>query len=298
MSQSKSVLYSQNFLRSSNLARKLIEMSSLTKDDLVMEIGAGKGIITAVLIQYCKNVVAFEIDDKLFGKLHETFKDTRNIKLVKESFLNYNLPLTGYKIFSNIPFNITSDIIRKLVTTEVPPVDTYLIVQSEAARKFVGNPYGKETLFAILIKPRFTLEIIHKFTPADFNPSPRVDIVLLHIKQLGQPFVEKQAESMYKDFVTFSFSQWKPTLREGLKTIFTNEQFIRLSKDLKFNVSAMPTNLDFNQWLGLFKFFQIGVVGNKKQQVVGSYNKLMSQQANLDKIHRTRVAKDWKIKHI
>lgn len=292
----KSITHSQNFLKDRELIRSLIEKSSIVKEDLVYEIGAGKGIITEQLADYCGKVVALEVDDNLFRELRGKFQNRTSIEVLLMDFLRYRLPKGNYKIFSNIPFNITADIIRKLTEAEFPPEDSYLIVQKEAALRYMGSPHGKETQFSILLKPWFEMSITHDFRRTDFDPVPRVDSVLLRIRKRSNPEIALADKSIYNDFIVYSFKQWKPSLREGLSAIFTKDQFSRLSRDLRFSIEATPTDLVFEQWLGLFKYFLTGVNSHKKILVAGSAKQVFSQNKQLNKIHRTRKDRHWKDK--
>lgn len=290
----KSVIYSQNFTVNSSLVENLIEQSSISKEDVVYEIGSGTGVITAELARKCKKVIAVEIDNELVKKLRIKFSDVSNIEIREENFLSNPLTESIYKVFSNIPFNITAAIIKRLTEAKNPPLDTFLFVQHDAAKKFVGSPIAKETQSSLLLKPSFELSIVHRFKRTDFKPVPNVDIVLLRIKKRVQSIVEPKNIQLYRDFIVYSFNVWKPTLRDGLKKIFTDNQFLRLANDLGVPTSAKPTDLNFSQWLGLFDFFAKGTDTSKKLLIRGSENRLKSQQVKLDKIHRTRVVGNWK----
>lgn len=289
-----SLSISQNFLTSQNLVSDLLHKTSITKEDIVYEIGSGLGTITQVLAKNCKKVVAIELDYKLYSEFSKTLKDQPNVEIRKEDFLTTKLPETPYKVFSNIPFNLTASIIKKLIWANNPPVDSYLFVQKEAANKYLGLPYGKGTQMSTLIKPWFELSVIHNFNKFDFKPVPNVDIVLIRIKRLEQPAVSIENKNVYQDFVSYSFNAWKPNVKEALAKIFTDEQFQRLSKNLKFPISVKPSELSFEQWLGLFNYFQTNISGPKKEIVRGSYQKLLKQQAGLSKINRTRLAANWR----
>lgn len=290
----KSVIYSQNFTVNPLLVANLIEHSSISKEDFVYEVGPGTGIITAELARRCKKVVAIEIDKNLAKKLQTKFINVPNVEVLEKNFLLHPLNEPRYKVFSNIPYNITAAIVKKLTETKNLPIDIFLFVQHDAAKKFLGAPSAKETQFSLLLKPVFELSITHQFKRNDFRPTSNVDIVLLRIKKRAEPMVEQQNEKLYRDFIIYSFNAWKPTLKEGLKKIFTDYQFLRLAKELNFSSSAKPTDLNFSQWLGLFNFFTKGVDVSKKVLIRGSEEKLRNQQAKLDKINRTRVAKDWR----
>jgi len=290
----KSVLFSQNLLRDLNLIEQLVIASSLKPDDTVYEIGAGKGIITEVLASHCKNVVAIESDPQFVGQLKQRYATQPNVTIVQGNFLDHLLPKSSYKVFSNIPFNITSDIIRKLVNADTPPTDSYLITQYEAALKFAGKPYGKESLFSVQIKPWFELLIKYQFKKSDFTPEPKVKIVLLRITKRQKPLISDNQSKVFKDFVAYVFNRSMPNIKVGLKHIFTGNQISRIAKDLRFSESATPTQLSFEQWLDLFKAF-ISLVDIKKRQIVaGSDSKLKNEQAGIEKYHRTRMSKNWK----
>ena len=131
MKKQKRKLLSQNFLHSRKLVKKLIRSSSIGKADLVIEIGAGKGIITQELLQRAKNVTSIELDTHWYNYLHNKFKDTPELKLYNADFLNFPLPNTSYKVFANIPFSIEGKIIRKLIDAKNPPEDCFLIMMKE-----------------------------------------------------------------------------------------------------------------------------------------------------------------------
>jgi len=281
--------YSQNFLRNPDLIEKLLNSSLIKSDDTVLEIGAGNGIITAVLVKRCKLVIAVEIDKNLVVRLRQKFGQSRNVKVCEANFLTFPLPKDEYSIFANIPFAITADIIRKITKIDTAPVVSYLVVQKEAAQKFSGCPYGKETLSSVLNKPWFDFSITHEFLRNDFVPAPRVDIVLLKITKLEKPLVDPKQMGLYNDFVTYGFTSFRPTLRSGYKHIISNTQFSKLAKDLGFDIDANPRDLVFEQWLRMFAFFVRGIDEKKQQLVRGSLEKLNKQQEGLEKIHRTRI---------
>ena len=227
----KSIKYSQNFLKDISLIKQLIDKSTLNSSDVVYEIGAGKGIITKILASKCKEVIAIETDPTLVEELKKKFSESLNIKIVDSNFLNFDLPKHAYKVFSNIPFNITSDVVRKLIFAPMPPSDSYLIIQKEAALKFSGYPYSSESLFSVLIKPWFKPNLMHTFRKNDFLPKPSVDTVLYRLTKREKPLIEERESQLYKDFVSYVFNRSVPNLKKGLGKIFTNSQLSNLKKD-------------------------------------------------------------------
>lgn len=289
------IKYSQNFLKDKKLTESLLNKSSIQKTDVVYEIGAGQGIITTELIKGSGKVVAFEIDGNLFNKLSDRFKDEKLIELRLGNFLDYPLPNQPYKVFSNIPFNITSAIIKKLTQSPNPPEDVYLIVQQEASSKFIGKPEEKvNSLLSILIKLNFNITIFHKFNREDFFPKPNVDVVMLRIQKLDRPLIPIQDTHLFYDFVTYAFSQFKPNILQGLSKVIDKNKVIELAHKTHFLTNLKPSELDFAHWLILFDTFVKTSSITQKRIVQGSFKRLQLQQTTLQKINRTRNDRNWK----
>ena len=198
--QTVPVSFTQNFLTSQKTINRLLRLTNINRNDTVIEIGAGKGHITKPLLNKCGRVIASEIDTRLYESLIAKFSDTKNIHLINEDFLRYSLPKTQYKVFSNIPFAITTDIVRKLTQDKNPPQDAWLVMEKGTAKRFCGQP--NNTLQSLLLKPFFNLSIVYHFQREDFHPMPRVDVVLLHISQKGEPDILWSEQKVYCDFIS------------------------------------------------------------------------------------------------
>jgi len=258
----KQISLAQNFLRSSKLVRSLLETSSIGAGDIVYEIGPGRGILTAELARIARRVVAIEKDPDLARGLCRRFCNLDSVKIVAADFLRYPVPDRKYKIFANIPYNLTADIVRKILYTQPVPDEAWLIMQKEAAEKFAGRP--RETQFSILAKPSFDIRILHDLRRTDFEPVPSVDSVLLHIKRRPSALVRQEDAFLWRSFVRYGFGTWKHSLKLIFKPVFSYEQWKRLSRDLHFPLDAIPSGLTFEQWLGLFECFKQRVPGNKQ----------------------------------
>ncbi|MFZ0548143.1 MAG: 23S ribosomal RNA methyltransferase Erm, partial [Candidatus Promineifilaceae bacterium] len=260
--QHNQIAFAQNFFREPKVVQSLIRASSIGRSDVVYEIGAGRGIITAELAQTAEKVIAIEKDPALVTYLRQRFRDVCNVEIVEGDFLRYRIPEQGYKIFGNIPFNQTADIMRKILFDAPVPDQAYLVMQKEAAEKFSGSP--KETQFSVLAKPQFQLWIGRYLCRTDFTPVPNVDVVLLHIKKRPFPLVPKEDFYLYRKFVRYGFNGWKKSLKLTFKPVFTYKQWKHLSKSLCFPLDATPSELTFEQWLGLFECFRQRVPDSKQ----------------------------------
>jgi 23S rRNA (adenine-N6)-dimethyltransferase len=291
------IAYSQNFIKDKGLVANLINKTSLTDQDVVCEIGVGQGIITEQLLKRVKKVIAFEIDKNLYDKLSDRLTGQNSLELKFGNFLDYNLPSYPFKVFSNIPFNITSAIVKKLTQSPNTPIDTYLFVQKEAAKKLIGKTFDdKNSQLAVLLKPWFDTEVIHKFDRNDFFPKPMIDIVLMRIEKREKPLVEARNKELYEDFIVYTFNQFKPNVVEGLAKVIGKDNMFKLSSQLGFKPHSKPSELDYPHWQGIFTHFLTKTDMSRKAIIRGASNRLSAQQEKLEKIHRTRVDKNWKSK--
>jgi 23S rRNA (adenine-N6)-dimethyltransferase len=277
---------SQNFLTDAGLAASLVEQSSLKKDDLVVEIGAGRGIITAQLLQRCGRVIAVEKDPALCALLRRRFAGQPRLVLHGGDFRDYPLPRQPYKVFSNLPYHITSAIVERLTASANPPDEACLVMQKEAAEMFLGEP--RESLRSILLQPWFELELLHRFRRSDFTTQPRVDSVLLRFRKRIPPLVAAPDRQRFRDFVVFVFTAWRPNLGSALKDLFSPTQRKRISREQSIDLEAKPTSLRFEHWLCLFAAFKKIASPQAAGLVQGSERRLRRQQEKLVKIHRTR----------
>lgn len=262
----KKIRFAQNFFKNRRLVASIVAGSSLNKEDVVYEIGPGEGIITRELIERAGKVIAIEKDATLSIRLRDKFREMGNVEIREGDFLRYKIKERKYKIFSNIPFNITAEIVKAILFGENPPEEAYLVVQKEAAWKFTGNP--TETEVSVLAKPWFTIEVLREFRRTDFEPVPSVDVVFLRIARREQTLVSTANARNYQKFVKFGFEAWKKDLKTTYKHVFTYEQWKQLSKNFSFPIKATPADLKFEQWFGLFEYFLSGVIDSKKAVVL------------------------------
>jgi 23S rRNA (adenine-N6)-dimethyltransferase len=255
-------MLAQNVLKSSKLVHSLLDTTSIAPSDIVYEIGPGRGIITMELARIVSRLIAVEKDSLLFDRLRRRFQDVANVQIVSGDFLQYHIHHQRYKIFANIPYNITAEIVRKILNTPPFPSEAYLVMQKEAAEKFSGSPC--ETQFSLLAKPMFDLQIIRELRRTDFVPVPRVDSVLLRVEKRPAPLVQKEEISLYRSFIRYGFGTWKHNLKLIFKSVFTYPQWKRLANDLCFPLDATPSQLTFPQWLSLFECFKQRVPMSKQ----------------------------------
>ncbi len=243
-------LYSQNFLHNRKLTSSLVRGSSINKNNLILEIGPGKGILTDELIKQARHVIAVEIDHDLYSFLQVKFKDIKNLTLIRDNFLNFSLPKTPYKVFANIPFSIEGEIIRKLIDAKNPPEDAYLVVMKELAYR-LSAPH-KENQFSITHKPWFAFSIYHHFNPTDFVPVPSVNSVILRFKKRSTSLLPWSELKAYQEFIRLGFGQGMSVFY-NLKIKFGYKKIIKVFHCLKINKQEKPSYLSLEKWVELYK---------------------------------------------
>lgn len=180
-------LLSQHFLRSPRLALILIGHSNIKKRDLVVEIGAGSGVITTALSKRCRKVIAVEPDHdtaKLLRKNLEKY-NIENVEVVEKDFLEMGLPNEEYKVFANPPFHISSEIIHKLIEDKNPPKAFYLILQKQFALKLLNTDRHYTSQLGFKLISMYQTKIRLPLKPTDFTPPPAVPTVLFEAKKIN-----------------------------------------------------------------------------------------------------------------
>jgi len=231
--------YSQYFLRDPDFIKELIGHSSLKPRDTVYDIGAGSGAITAVLATRVKKVVAIEFEPRMAQKLRENMERYENVTVLEGDFLEMPLPTSEYKIFANIPFHLSSPILRKLTEAGNPPLATYLIVQKQFANKLLPNFNGFTGMLGMMIGPAFGVRIRRPLRRTDFFPHPNVDTVLLELLKRPEPFIPKKEMPAYRAFIEGCFSDPKIFVK-------TPQAAVGLKPGIK------PSEMNLAQWVALF----------------------------------------------
>ena len=177
---------SQHFLRSPRLALILIGHSNLKKRDLVVEIGAGSGVITSALSHRVRKVIAVEPDAMTAKKLRENLakRGIKNVEVVEKDFLEMELPNEPYKVFSNPPFHLSSAIIHKLIEDQNPPEAFYLILQKQFALKLLNTDRHYTSQLGLQLIRDYTTRIRLPLKSTDFTPPPAVPTVFFEAKRI------------------------------------------------------------------------------------------------------------------
>ena len=232
--------HSQHFLRNPRLIAELIGHSNIRRGDLVIDIGAGSGAITAVLARRCQQVLAYENEPDTLNKLQQNMRRHKNVKVIAQDFLQAKLPDEPYKVFANIPFHLSADIVRKLTNNNEmhAPRSIYLIVQKQFAQKIVPSDWHFTSKLGTQLAPWWQTRIRRPLRRTDFTPPPAVDTVLLELKPQSEPLLSTLERDKYQSFVAKCYASQKvfatiPRAEAGINperkpSELTPEEWVRL----------------------------------------------------------------------
>ena len=175
--------FSQNFLTGRRTIHRLLDLTDTSSGDLVVEIGPGKGRITMEVLPKCSSLQAAEWDPVLCARLQEIFSCEAKFSLFQGDFFSIPLPDELYKVFSNIPFSRTTDIVRRLAWGRSSPETAWLLMEKGAALRFCGKPHESQ---AALLRPFFQTGIWAQVSRQEFHPAPRLDTALLCLRKKAQ----------------------------------------------------------------------------------------------------------------
>ena len=209
----------QNFLVDEAALHQVVETARVTSQDEVLEIGSGLGSLTRLLAVNAQYVVAVEIDAALIPALRQVLGQFPNVTVVQGDILSINLGQwlhqPDYLVVANIPYNITSALIRHLLEAVLPPRCLVLTVQQEVADRICALP-GDMSLLALSVQVYGRPEITARIPAAAFYPPPRVDSATLRIERYPAPLIPAGELDAFFQLIKAGFSQKRKTLRNAL----------------------------------------------------------------------------------
>ena len=233
---------SQNFITSKYHIEKIMNCISLDEKDNIFEIGAGKGHFTAELVKRCNFVTAIEIDSKLCEVTRNKLLNYPNYQIVNDDILKFTFPSHNpYKIFGSIPYNISTNIIRKIVF-ESTATESYLIVEYGFAKRLLNTNRS----LALFLMTEVDISILSKIPREYFHPKPRVNSSLIVLKRHPSKISLKDRKQ-YENFVM----KW--VNKEYIK-LFSKNQFYQA---LKYARIDDLNNISFEQFLSLFNSYKL-----------------------------------------
>jgi 16S rRNA (adenine1518-N6/adenine1519-N6)-dimethyltransferase len=228
----------QNFLVDPAHRAHIIAAAELTRDDTVLEVGPGPGVLTELIAEQAGRVIAVELDDRLIPLLHERFAGQPHVSIVHADILQVDVgalmtkdegrrtdvgvssvfgrsSFVGYKVIANLPYYLTSAVIRQLLESAPPPERLVLTVQREVAERMVASP-PEMSLLALGVQFYCTARIVERIPAGAFYPVPKVDSAVVRLDRRAEPVVSGvEAEAFFR-VARAGFSQPRKQLRNSL----------------------------------------------------------------------------------
>ena len=243
----------QNFLADHNALLKIVRDAEVSASDHILEIGAGLGGLTRLLALHAKAVTAIEIDQDLFPALKAVTQPFKNVRLVQGDILEIkpeDLFLGGgYKVVANIPYYITSAVIRHLLETEVRPERIVLTIQREVAERIV-NKDEKMSLLSLSVQVYGEAHVASHIPAACFYPQPQVDSSVLIIDVYEEPRVPEDQMRLLFRLAHAAFNQKRKMLRSSLRSVLAGSTSSTL-EDAGIDPRRRPETLSLEDWIRL-----------------------------------------------
>ena len=245
--------FGQNFLIDHGIIREIVRAVHPRKDDVIVEIGPGKGAITQLLADACDNLNVIELDRDLVPWLKVKFEKHPNFQLFQADALQFDFaqliknerPL---RIVGNLPYNISTSLIFHLLSYADKVQDMHFMLQKEVVKRMAAQPgesaYGR---LGIMVQYYCTVEDLFDVPPGSFDPAPKVDSAIVRLiphKQL--PYVAHNVKTL-ETLVNVSFQQRRKTLRNSLKQLLTTGQMESLPVDL----SLRPEEISLPEYVAM-----------------------------------------------
>lgn len=254
----------QNFLINEKVLDQIIKASDLKSDDIILEVGSGFGILTKELAKKVKKVIAVEIDKKLVFVFKNELAEFDNVEIICGDIIKMQNAIRqladkmqNYKIVANLPYNITSRVIRNFLESENQPKEMVLMVQKEVAERITAR-LGKMSILSVACQFFADCEIVSLVDKKSFFPVPKVDSAIIKLKVKSQKSIKlKVEEEKFFKIVKAGFSSKRKKLKSNLlKTLKIDKTKIdNAFEKMDLNENVRAQELSIQDWKSLTKFF-------------------------------------------
>ena len=209
----------QNFLIDPQALARVAKAADITKEDTVLEIGPGVGNLTRYLASMARKVVAVELDRDLIAPLRQVLKPFKNVEILQGDILQLDpgvlLEEPDYLVVANIPYYITSAVIRHLLEADNRPTRIVLTVQKEVAHRISAGP-GDMSLLALSVQVYGQPHFLAKIPAGAFYPAPEVDSAILRVNLFTAPLIPERHLDVFFQLIKAGFAQKRKKIRNSL----------------------------------------------------------------------------------
>ncbi len=243
----------QNFLVNPHFQEKMIAACELAPEDVVLEIGPGKGVLTRPIAQRVRKVLAVEKDDYLAARLEQDFAGT-NVTIEHADILEYPFEQLSapMKVVGNLPYNIATPIIEKVLTFRHKFAAFYMTVQLEYGNRIVAKPGSKEYgSLSCFVQYYARARKVFKIPPSAFSPAPKVDSCFLSLRMRHEPADKAHDEEFLFKLIRACFSQRRKTIRNSLAAVYGKGETEKLLAELGIDPRLRAEDLSLEDYVRL-----------------------------------------------
>lgn len=253
----------QNFLIDESVLEQIISAAQITVEDLIVEVGPGLGVLTRELAKRAGRVIAIELDDNLAALLKESLASFKNVTIINEDVLKINpsdllreLQTKNYKVVANLPYYITSPVLRHFLEASIKPQSMVVMVQKEVAEEITAKP-GKMSLLSIGVQLYGAPIIVAQVPAESFYPVPAVDSAILKVTPYGQPPVDISDDKGFFTLVRAGFSQARKQLANSLANGLgiSKEDGLALLARAQIDSQRRAESLSIQEWAHLWQMY-------------------------------------------
>lgn len=245
----------QNFLIDEDSLGKIVEAAAVGSEDVVLEVGSGAGVLTCELASRAKKVIAVEKDGQMSAVLIDSLAGYPDVQVINEDILKYldNFVEKKYKVVANIPYYLTSQLIRQLLEKENQPQEIIFLIQKEVAERICAKS-GKMSILSVAVQIYGNPEIIAIVAKDKFWPAPEVDSAILKISNIHKARINTEKEHFFS-IVKAGFSAKRKTLANNLSNKLQIEklQVEEILQKIDIDPKQRAESLSIEDWARLAK---------------------------------------------
>lgn len=251
----------QNFLVDETYLHKIVESAEISSEDEVLEIGAGIGSLTRYIVQSAGRVTAVEIDQELVPILDQVLENSNNTKIIKGDIMDlgmeYLVLAPGYKVVANIPYYLTSNLIRKLLSTELKPKMLALTIQKEVAERICSG-VDEMSLLSLSVQLYGDPRIAFNIPASAFFPVPKVNSSFLIVDMLPQPRMNPEFIDTFFTLARTAFTQKRKMLHNSLVGApgIGKEDLPKLLELTNIDGRRRPQTISIGEWSRLAQTYR------------------------------------------
>lgn len=242
----------QHFMHNKRLLHEIVDQAKLNTHDLVFDLGAGKGALTFALSKKAKKVLAVEYDHKLVEILKQNSSHDSNTKIIHQDILKMHFPKEPFIVVSNIPYSITTPIMKMLLNKPSSSFQRGVIVMEKGAAKRFTSKFVKDP-YIIAWRMWFDIRIVKDVSRNNFSPRPRVDSALVTINRKAKPFVAVTDYVTFWGLATYVLKNPRLSIDFALRGVFTPPQIKQIKRNLQIKSQVTIAALSEQQWGFIFE---------------------------------------------